>query len=80
MKAGELGDESSVVMDTEEFEYTTLEERLIAMRGALSALEHNVNENYEKFKRTSSGFKFRLAVLEHFCREMSPAFLERAAR
>ncbi|KAK6010118.1 hypothetical protein OSTOST_24890 [Ostertagia ostertagi] len=68
-EAGELT-EDEVVADVDEFEGRTLEERLIALRGVLCVLENNVNENYEKFKKSSSHFKRRLAVLERYCREM----------
>ncbi|VDP54481.1 unnamed protein product [Heligmosomoides polygyrus] len=68
-RAGELTNETMVV-DIEEIEGTTLEERLIAMRRVLCVLENHVEENYEKFKRTSKSFKIRLAALERYCRDV----------
>lgn len=47
--SGDLVDENCS-MDCEMYEESTLEERLIAMRGVIHVLENNVNENYEKFK------------------------------
>ncbi|EYB86426.1 hypothetical protein Y032_0279g1201 [Ancylostoma ceylanicum] len=67
--AGDLVEENCS-MDCEMYEESTLEERLIAMRGVINVLEDNVNENYEKFKKNSSSFKSRLAALERFCRDM----------
>lgn len=54
-RAGELTNETMVV-DIEEIEGTTLEERLIAMRRVLCVLENHVEENYEKFKVGISDF------------------------
>ncbi|KAK5969887.1 hypothetical protein GCK32_011539 [Trichostrongylus colubriformis] len=48
-EAGEVT-EDDVVTDMDIFEGSTLEERLIALRGVICVLENNVNENYEKFK------------------------------
>ncbi|KAK6748882.1 hypothetical protein RB195_001480 [Necator americanus] len=68
-EAGDLAEEN-LPMDNDMYEESTLEERLIAMLGVIRVLENDVNENYERFKKNSSGFKSRLAALERFCTDI----------
>ncbi|KJH52784.1 cyclic nucleotide-binding domain protein [Dictyocaulus viviparus] len=71
-EADELSDDEATV-EMSGFDGSTLEERLLAVRNVLAALENTVNVNFKKFRgirflqKTSTGFKYRLTALERFC-------------
>uniref|UniRef100_A0A0K0D0M1 Cyclic nucleotide-binding domain-containing protein n=1 Tax=Angiostrongylus cantonensis TaxID=6313 RepID=A0A0K0D0M1_ANGCA len=74
-EAGELFDEA-VTTEIDDFEGSSLEERLISIRSVLSALESSVNVSYENFKVFEAALHAESSEVEHRSNEIDLAKLK----